>query len=396
VPVQTNPRLLVAIAGLHSTLFGIPVITVFWREQIGMSVTDIMLLQAVFGVSVVLLEFPSGYFADRVGYRASLLVGAVLWIAGWLAYGVGTSFASIAAAEIVLGAGSAFLSGADRALLWVSLEATDRADRYPHWEGRARAAAQTSEAASAAAGGWLYALHPRLPLWMQVPAALLQLGAVLKLAEVARPRAPDDRRSHLRRAAHVLRVGLWGHRRLQAALGLAVALGLSSFVMVWLIQPYLGSRDVPVEWFGPFWAGAHLWLAGVSLASARVREGLGLRGALLGCWLLIPLGYAGLAASPSAWGALFYLCFMTLRGLQGPILATVMQQAAPAEDRAAVLSLAALLFRLAFVVVGPALGALVDRAGLDTALVVAGAGFSAASLVALAVFARAHPRAAGG
>ncbi len=391
--LTSNPRLLVTLSGLHFTLFAIPVITLFWKDQIGMSVTDIMVLQAVFGVAIVLLEFPSGYLADRVGYRASLLVGAILAIIGWIAYARGESFAAIVVAESILGAASAFISGADRALLWVSLEAADRKDEYLRWDGRVRAAAQTSEAASAAVGGWLYALHPRLPLWMQVPAAAMALATVIALAEVPRPKATDG--SHLRRAVHVLRFSLWRHRRLPATLGLAVTLGLSSFVMVWLIQPYMQARSVPVVWFGPFWAGAHLWLAGVSLVSARVREIFGVRGALLVCWLLIPLGYAGLAASASWWGAGFYLCFMTLRGLQGPIVASVIQEDAPPEDRAAVLSLAALLFRLAFVVTGPALGALVDRAGMETALIVAGAGFSVASLAALAAFSRAHRRARG-
>ena len=63
-----------------------------------------------------------------------------------------------------------------------------------------------------------------------------------------------------------------------------------------------------------------------------------------------------------------YLCFMTTRGLQGPILATVIQADAPDEDRASVLSLNALGFRLAFVGCGPAIGALVDRIGLEPAL----------------------------
>jgi MFS family permease len=389
--VRSNPRRLVTLSGLHFTLFSIPTITLFWKDQIGMSIADIMVLQAVFGASIVLLEFPSGYVADRVGYRASLLAGASLWLLGCLAYTRGASFRAIAVAEIVLGAGSAFMSGADRALLWVSLEAEDRSREYPRWEGRVRAAAQTCEAASAGLGGWLYTLHPRLPLWLQVPAALLAVATVTALEDVPRPVSRDGR-SHLRRAWHVLRFSLWRHRRLPAALALAVTLGLSSFVMVWLIQPYMQARGVPVAWFGPVWAGAHLWLAGVSLASARVREALGVRGALVACWLLIPLGYGGLALSTAWWGAGFYACFMTLRGLQGPILAGVMQADAPAEDRAAVLSLAALLFRLAFVVAGPALGALVDRAGMQAALIVAGIAFSAVSLGALAAFSRAHAR----
>jgi hypothetical protein len=168
-----------------------------------------------------------------------------------------------------------------------------------------------------------------------------------------------------------------------------VALGLSSFVMVWLIQPYLQSRGVPPGWFGPFWAGAHAWLALVSLANARIVEILGLRATLLGCCLLVPLGYACLAASTSAGGAAFYLCFMTVRGLQGPLLAAAMQEDAPDEDRASVLSLAALLFRLDFVGIGPPVGAFLDRAGLETAFVVLGGVFAAASLTALALFNRA-------
>ena len=54
------------------------------------------------------------------------------------------------------------------------------------------------------------------------------------------------------------------------------------------------------------------------------------------------------------------------------------------------LSLAALLFRLAFIGVGPPIGALVDRAGMETALAVLAGVFAAAGLAALALFNHAH------
>ncbi|PYM69751.1 MAG: hypothetical protein DME10_22600, partial [Candidatus Rokuibacteriota bacterium] len=91
-----------------------------------------------------------------------------------------------------------------------------------------------------------------------------------------------------------------------------------------------------------------------------------------------------------AWGLAFYLCFMTIRGLQAPILANVMQQDASAEDRASVLSIAALVFRLSFVVVGPPIGALVDRAGMETALGVLAVVLGALALLTFSGFARAH------
>jgi MFS family permease len=89
----------------------------------------------------------------------------------------------------------------------------------------------------------------------------------------------------------------------------------------------------------------------------------------------------------------FYLAFMTLRGLQGPILGRVMQEEALPDDRASVLSLAALLFRLSFAIVGPPIGALVDRAGMDAALALLGVVFTVASLAALFTFTRAHANA---
>jgi MFS family permease len=182
--VRSNPRRLVALSALHYALFPIPVVTLFWTEQIGMSLTDVMTLQAAFSVSVVLCELPSGYLADRIGYRASLLIGGIAWVAGWLVYAWAASFGTVVCAETLLGAAAAFMSGADRALLWVSLEASGRSGQYTRWEGRLRAAGQVSEAVTSAAGGWLYTIRPRLPFWLQIPLAGVGLASIVALREV--------------------------------------------------------------------------------------------------------------------------------------------------------------------------------------------------------------------
>ncbi len=382
-----TPRLLVAFGGLSYVLFPIPIVTLFWTDQIGLSLTEIMLLQAIFGSASVLLEFPSGYVADRVGYRIALLAGVTLWTLGWVLYATGDTFAGIALAEIVLGAGHAFVSGADAALLFSSLGAAGEIGAYRRWEGRVRAAGQACEAASSAVGGWLYALAPRLPIWLQVPVALAQVAVAFRMDDT-RVRAAVTT-GHAARMRHVLRHALT-HARLRSAMLLSVVLGQSTFVVVWLIQPWMQRRGIPTVWFGPLWAAAHVWLALVSLASARVADALGVRATLVACAMLAVVGYATLASFQVAWAVVFYLCFMTARGLQGPILATVIQADAPADDRASVLSLNALGFRLAFVACGPAIGALVDRVGLEPALGVLTIVFGVALAGALALFARAH------
>ena len=388
-PVKRNAPLLAASAGLRFALFPIPVITLFWKDQIGMSLTEIMWLQSIFGATAVVCEFPSGYVADRLGYRRSLVIGAGFWLVGWIAYALGATFAGIALAEILLGVGLAFISGADSALLYVSVEGGESSDRYRAWEGRVRATSQASEAASAAVGGWLYSIAPRLPFWLQIPVAAANLGVIAALYDV-HPLEGATRTSHLRRAWHIVAHALVRHARLRASMALSVALGISTYIAVWLIQPWMQRRGIAPAWFGPLWAAAHLWLAAVSLANARVAQTLGVAPVLLGCSVLAGASYLALALGSSAVAVVFYLGFMTVRGLQGPLLAGALQADAPPEDRASVLSLNALLFRLAAAIVLPPVGALADRIGIEPTLGVLAALSLAVCLAAWSAFARAH------
>jgi MFS family permease len=164
-----NVRLLIAFAACRQTLFPIPVITLFWRHELGMSLADVMLLQAIFALAATVCEVPSGYVADRIGYRGSLLFAAWLWFAGWILYVLAGSFAGAVVAELALGTAIAFASGADSALLWVALERAGRAGEYTRWEGRLQAAAQTAESLSAVCGGYLYAVAPA-PVALLAPA----------------------------------------------------------------------------------------------------------------------------------------------------------------------------------------------------------------------------------
>jgi predicted MFS family arabinose efflux permease len=386
-----NPYLLVCTSAFRAALFPIPVITLFWKDHIGMSLAEIMWLQAIFGAVVVVFEFPTGYVADRVGYRLSLLIGTVFWLLGWIAYALGTTFAAMIVAEVVLGVGFAFTSGADSALLFVSLKTARGATEYRQWEGRVRAAAQASEAISSGLGGWLYSLTPRLPFWSQVPVALANLTTVAAMLEV-RPAGGGDRLEHLRRALQIVRHALFQHPRLRSTMTLSVALGVSTYVAVWLIQPWMQLRGIPTAWFGVLWAAAHLWLAAISLTSARIAEIFGLAPTLFACSLLAGASFFGLSFSDSPLAVIFYLGFMTVRGLQGPLLVAALQSDAPPEDRASVLSLNALLFRLAAALVLPPIGALGDHLGVNGILGWLGILSLSAALAAWFAFARAHAR----
>lgn len=105
----------------------VPSIFVIWI-QAGMSFADILLLQGLFGVVILLLEYPSGILADHFS-RKSVLVGSkICAILGTLMYSFSNSFGTFLLAEVILGLALALNSGADSAMIWDSTVILERTD----------------------------------------------------------------------------------------------------------------------------------------------------------------------------------------------------------------------------------------------------------------------------
>jgi MFS family permease len=105
-------------AALKMTLFPMAVITLFWKDGIGLSLTEILTLQVFFSLASVLMEYPSGYVSDRLGYRCSLITACVFGLLGWGWYLAAETFWGVLLAELLLGVSYAFISGSDTALLF--------------------------------------------------------------------------------------------------------------------------------------------------------------------------------------------------------------------------------------------------------------------------------------
>ena len=116
-PASRNPRsaflknipLLNTFAALKMALLPMAIITLFWKDQIGLSLTEILLLQAIFSLATLIMEFPSGYLSDRLGYRFALNLACLLGISGWTTYTLASNFTGVLLAELQLAQGGCFL-----------------------------------------------------------------------------------------------------------------------------------------------------------------------------------------------------------------------------------------------------------------------------------------------
>jgi MFS family permease len=339
------------------------IITLFWKDQIGLSLSEILLLQALFSLATLLMEFPSGYLSDRMGYRFALNLACFFGITGWTTYTLATSFSGVLVAELQLGISYAFISGADSALLYETLRHEGKEEEYAKHDGRMTAWAQAGEAAGAIGAGALYAWFPLLPFLLQIGVWISALAVCRNLRDI--PAAPRQTSSHLREALEIARKAFLLKPGLRYSILFASLLGLSSFYPVWLIQPYMQSLNVPLAWFGPIWAIANLCVSFGSILSHRIQYHLGARGTPWLLLALITVGYAGLAFNQLIWGFAFYFLLTIMRGIQGPFLRLALQKQSERHERASILSLKSLTFRLGFVVTGPLVGVLADEAGLS-------------------------------
>lgn len=365
-------------AALKMTLFPMAIITLFWKDEIGLTLTDILTLQVFFSLASVLMEYPSGYVSDRLGYRWALIVACVFGIAGWGWYLTAETFWGVLVAELLLGVSFAFISGSDTALLFETLRAEGRVDLYTRCDGRMVGWAQGGEAAGALFAGLMYAHWPLLPFVAQIGIWTLALGLCLSLKE-PKEEGGGPVTSHLAEALSVCRTAFLETPGIRATIVNGMLLGLASFYMVWLIQPYMQECLVPVAWFGPVWAGANLVVALGAANSHRVEGRLGVAGMQTLFFGMIVVAYLGLGTVSALGGFLFYYLLTAMRGLQGPLMRSRLQALSTRRNRASILSLHSLAFRLGFVLTGPLVGLLADNQGLSVTFL-ALAGFFALTL----------------
>ncbi len=361
--LHANIKKLYAFSFLKMSLFPMAIITLFWKDHIGMSLTQILLLQGIFAVAMVVMEYPSGYISDRIGYRKALTYAALLGVIGWGLYTIASTFTGVLIAEIFLGISMSFVSGTDSALLFESIKGTEEEASYTRHQGRMSGIGQIGEACGAVFAGVMYAYLPLLPFFIQVLVWGLAFFLTRTLEEPER--SMGEVSSHIAEAWQSTRYALIDNRRLRYTILLTLVLNLSSFYPVWLIQPYMQDGGVPVSWFGPIWAVANLSVAVFALISHRSHLKLGDGRMVLLFALFIVAGYLGLGLTGGVWGFLFYYLLTSMRGLRGPMLLNHVQRLIPSANRAGILSLQSFCFRLVFVCTGPLIGRVADAAGVQ-------------------------------
>ncbi|WP_268267512.1 MFS transporter [Streptomyces coriariae] len=344
---------LYAYAFLDEFVLLYPVYALLFADS-GLSVGQISSLFVLWSLTGVLLEVPSGAWADAVSRRLLLWIGPLLGAAGFALWVLFPSYWAFAAGFVLWGARGALGSGALEALVYEELDRAGAADRYARLTGGAHAVGQVAVMAAMGLAGPVFAVGGyRAVGAASVLACLLCAATATRFAEHRRP--VDDGDS----GAATLRAGLADARRDRSVRG--ALLLVPAVTAVWgALDEYtpLLVRETGVPEANVSHLLVLIW-AGVTAGSllAGPAERLGRRGfAALLALSALALAVGGISGTPAG----IPLVALAFGGFQlATVLADVrLQQRIEGTGRATLTSVASLGTEVVTIAVYGAYGAL--------------------------------------
>ena len=346
-----------------------PIIVLFYQDN-GLSMEQVFIVQAIYSVSIVIMEIPSGYMADVWGRKPTIVTGCVLGFAGYLVYCFSHSLAGFIVAEITLGIGQSLISGADSALLYDSLLEKNRQHEYARYEGRVISVGNFAESIAGVTGGLLAAVSLRTPFYFQAAVSFLAIPAAITLVEPSRHITLVKK--GFGQILKIFRYSLWDSSLLRWTILFSSVAGAATLSMAWFVQPFFREVHVPVALFGVLWTMLNLSVGLAAIYSYRFTRWFGTPATLLLFTIGLPLGFLLTGIFQMVWALAFLFAFYLIRGIATPVLKEYINRITSSDIRATVLSIRNFVIRLLFAVLGPFFGWLTDHLSLAHALVIAG------------------------
>ncbi len=343
-----------------------PIIVLFYQDH-GLDLQDIFILKSIFSVVAVTLEIPSGYLADTWGRKKCLVLGSILFFAGYLCYAFTDTFAAFIFAEVLLGIGLTLVNGTDSALLYDTAEYYKQEDKYLLYEGRVTMIGNFAEAAAGIIGGFLAAYSLRYPFYGQVFVAFTGIPAAFALKEISLSKKHKNRFAEI---VKIIKYSLLENKQLCYNIMFSGIIGSATLTMAWLIQPVLIQINMPTGYFGIIWTVLNLTVGFSALFSDRLDRWLGMKKTYALILVFVVGGYVALAYNLSYIGLVILLVFYVIRGFAAPILKGYINQNSFSNMRATVLSIRNFVIRLVFAAMAPFVGWLSDTYSLQTALLI--------------------------
>ena len=350
-----NLRLFYAFRLLATSYLFVPIFMLFQADR-GLSFFERLALGGIYSGVIILVEVPTGVFADRLGRRRSMLWGAIAMVASCLLATRANGFVEFAIAESLAALSMALISGADSAYLYDLLAAHDRVAEYSRRESVASAWHLLGSACAFAGGGALAQVHMALPYLVTAGVATVAAVLACLLEEDVEPHDRMERAGWFQQTFAALDEVVRNGKLLWLVGYSAVVFALVR-ATIYVYQPYLAERGLGTLEIGLLFAGVNLIAALVSMRTWQLRTAFGDDKLLWGLLAVLGISFIGLAsAGAGPWMLALLFVQAVASGIYSPLTKPLLNREIRSENRAAVLSVESMGRRAAIGVFAPLVG----------------------------------------
>lgn len=343
--MKRNVYLMYAIIFLQGFVFYGPVATLY-RQARGLSMTDIFVIESISWILMILFEIPWGWFADRFGYKKTIVISNIIFFISKVIFYRAFSFNMFLLERTFLALALAGLSGCDIALLYASTEGKHSQKVFGRYSAFSTSGLLIASLLSTFVIGSSLDKAGLLTIYPYALAAIL--GLFIKDLKICREEKPKITKS-LRRALRNVPI-------IMLVLSFALAREVVQSITVFLNQGQYLRSGINIKYFGILVAVVQL--ARLSSAKAYVfSDRFGKEKSIKSLYICITLCCLLMIIFSNALVSIFSIMLIAASmSLVEPMVMDIQNKVITSGDRATMLSIYAMIGDVSAAVVNPVIG----------------------------------------
>lgn len=329
---------------LSSALFYRGIFIIYLLDN-GLDMTQVGILQSLLFWTLVVVEVPSGYFADRYGRKKSLMVSSILLVLSAVGMLFSNQFYFFALVFILEALALSFNSGAGEALLFSFLKANGQEDKYLKHRSRISAISSVVLGVAIGLGGWLQKINFE---WVYIATIICVSASFISIAAFNYESGGTTEESEQQETPSILKVFSNGGLTLNILL---LMIGLvtveASMTMIFMYGQFvLPTKGISTEYIALTYSILQFLTAGVYLSSNFLTNRFGFRPVVISSLLLTSIIYVCFIESAGLLSVSLFLMLIMVPEIICLPLEDYFQTFLPEEKRATLLSSKSMLTSL--------------------------------------------------